>query len=49
VHDVREQLPVGDVGELDVDVNAKARFGCAYFGPALVAAWAYVELDLVAG
>jgi hypothetical protein len=48
VHDALEQFAVGDVGELDVDVNAKAGVGCRDLRPPLKAAGAYVEFNLVA-
>lgn len=49
VHDAIEQLAFGDVGEVDVDVDPNAGFGREDLRPPLVAAGAYVELDLVAG
>jgi hypothetical protein len=49
VHDAIEQLVVGDVGEVDVDVDPKAGVCGKDLGPPLVAAGTDVELDLVAG
>lgn len=48
VHDAFEQFAVGDVGEVDVDVDTKVGFGCRDLDPPLIAAGTYVELDLVA-
>src|SRR6266540_260064 len=48
VHDAFEQFAVGDVGEVDVDVDTKVGFRCRDLDPPLIAAGTYVELDLVA-
>ena len=48
VHDAFEEFAGGDVGEVDVDVHAKVGFGGIDFRPPLIAAGAYVELNLVA-
>ena len=48
VHDALEQVAVGDVGEVDVDVDAEVGLGCGDLRPPLEAAGAHVELDLVA-
>ena len=48
VHDAFEEFAVGDVGEVDVDVDAKVGFGSIDLRPPLEAAGAHVELDLVA-
>jgi hypothetical protein len=37
VHDAFEQLAVGDVGEVDVDVDTKVGFGCRDLDPPLIA------------
>jgi hypothetical protein len=46
VHNAIEQVAVGDVSEVDVDVDPKAGLGRKDLGPLLVAAGMDVELDL---
>src|SRR5690349_1119178 len=48
MHDAFEQFTVGDVGEVDMDVHAKAGYGCIDLRPPLKATGAHVELDLLA-
>src|SRR5262245_8343647 len=47
VHDAFEEVAVGDVGEVDVDVDAQVGLRSADLGPPLEAARSDVELDLV--
>jgi hypothetical protein len=45
LHDAIEHLAVGDVREVDVDVDPKAGFGCEDLRPPLIAAGAHVPGD----
>src|SRR5256885_14299994 len=47
VHDAFEEFAVGDVGEVDVDVNAEVRLVNGDLCPPLEAAGSHVEFDLV--
>src|SRR6202521_5309924 len=47
VHDAFEQVAVGDVGEVNVNVDAKVGLGSGDLRPPLEAARSHVELDLV--
>src|SRR6267143_5676248 len=47
VHDALEEFAVGDIGEVDMDVDEEVRLGSGDLGPPLEAAGSHVELDLV--
>jgi hypothetical protein len=48
VHDAFEEVAVGNVGQVDVDVDAEVGFGGGHLRPPLEATRANVELDLLA-
>src|ERR1700674_4227764 len=47
VHDAFEQVAIGDVGEVNVNVDAEVGLGSGDLRPPLEAAGSHVELDLV--
>jgi hypothetical protein len=47
VHDAFEQVAIGDVGEVNVNVDAEVGLGSGDLCPPLEAAGSHVELDLV--